>query len=323
MAARLYPTPIGPELVELRQLSARELHPLLLEETAGWASVLDWDFTKSADLVRRFVDLRALSGYALVEHGVVVGYLYYVLEEYKGLVGDLYVPRDRRNLGYEDHLLEVGLESIRQQPQISRVESQILMLDFVPFRQLPYAAYAAAYERNYMRAELATADLRAGNMRAEASIERWADQFHDAAAEVIAEAYTGHVDGRINDQYKSAAGARRFLYNIVQFPGCGTFFRPASFAAFNSEGGLCGLSLASLISTDCGHITQICVSPTVRGKGVGHELLRRSMESMKEVGCRACSLTVTAVNRDAVALYERVGFRTVRRFSAYAWEWTA
>jgi predicted GNAT family acetyltransferase len=29
---------------------------------------------------------------------------------------------------------------------------------------------------------------------------------------------------------------------------------------------------------------------------------------------------VTAANTDAVALYERVGFRTVRQFAAYVWE---
>jgi len=324
MAARLYPTPAGPELVDLRQLSARDLQPLLAEETAGWAGLLDWDFSKSAELVRRFIDLHALSGHALMERGETIGYLYYVLEDYKALVGDLYVRLNHRNRRYEDFLLDVGLESIRQQPQISRVESQILMLDFIPGRELPYPQFASAYERNYMRAELAVADLRPAGLRTDVHFEAWSDQFHDAAAQVIADAYSGHVDGRINDQYRSAAGARRFLYNIVQFPGCGTFFRPASFAAFESAAGrLCGVSLASLISADCGHITQICVSSSVRGQGAGHELLRRSLAAMRDVGCRGCSLTVTAINRDAVALYEKVGFRTIRRFSAYAWDWPA
>jgi ribosomal protein S18 acetylase RimI-like enzyme len=38
------------------------------------------------------------------------------------------------------------------------------------------------------------------------------------------------------------------------------------------------------------------------------------------MGCRAATLTVTAANAGAVELYERVGFHTVRRFSAYVWE---
>ena len=58
----------------------------------------------------------------------------------------------------------------------------------------------------------------------------------------------------------------------------------------------------------------------MRGTGIGHALLRQSLINLREAGCRSASLTVTAANEDAVALYERVGFRTVRRFPAYVWE---
>src|ERR1700730_9551590 len=99
MAARLHPTPSSTEeIVDLRRLSARELEPLLEEETTTWRDELEWDFEKSADLVRRFVELRALNGSALLERGEVTGYVYYVLEENKGLVGDLYVRRALRSV---------------------------------------------------------------------------------------------------------------------------------------------------------------------------------------------------------------------------------
>jgi ribosomal protein S18 acetylase RimI-like enzyme len=38
------------------------------------------------------------------------------------------------------------------------------------------------------------------------------------------------------------------------------------------------------------------------------------------MGCTSASLTVTAANEDAVTLYERVGFETIRRFPALVWE---
>jgi ribosomal protein S18 acetylase RimI-like enzyme len=152
-------------------------------------------------------------------------------------------------------------------------------------------------------------------------VEKWSDHHHDGAAQLIAAAYAGHIDSRINDQYRSVEGARRFLYNIVQYPGCGTFFRPASYVAFDLERGwLCGLALTSLVGPEAGHITQICVSPEVRGSGVGYELLRRSLMTLKEHGCRKVSLTVTAANREAVELYERMSFSLIRQFSAYVWE---
>lgn len=308
-------------MVDLRRLSARDLEPLLQEEIAAWREELDWDFEKSADLVRRFVDLRALNGFALEESGRYTGYLYYVLEENKGLVGDLYVERGLRTREREDLLLEAAVEGITANRYIRRIESQLLMMSHAPERKLPYARHSATFERNFMRVEFARSDLGEGLVRRPVHLERWHDHYQDAAAQVIAEAYQGHVDSRINDQYRSPAGAGRFLYNIVQFPGCGTFFRPASLVAIDGvSGSVCGISLASLVAPECGHITQICVSPAVHGTGIGHALLRRSLLTLREVGCRAVSLTVTATNREAVALYERVGFRTLRKFSAYAWE---
>jgi ribosomal protein S18 acetylase RimI-like enzyme len=322
MAARLNPAPSRPpEIVDLRRLTARILEPLLQEEAAAWWDTLEWDFEKSADLVRRFVDLRALNGYALVEHDVAIGYVYYVLEESKGLMGDLYVMRQHRTIERENLLLETALRSITAQPQIARIESQLMMLEFAGSRVIPYRNVLSTFDRNFMRIDLRRASLPAGHLRRPVYIDRWDDRHQEAAAWLITAAYAGHVDSRINDQYRSAAGARRFLYNIVQYPGCGSFFRPASFAAFEPPDGLLtGISLASLVSQECGHITQICVSPDGKGSGIGHELLRQSLMALRDMGCRSATLTVTAANEDAVALYERVGFRTMRRFSAYVWE---
>jgi ribosomal protein S18 acetylase RimI-like enzyme len=85
-------------------------------------------------------------------------------------------------------------------------------------------------------------------------------------------------------------------------------------------GDACGISLTSLVAPACGHVTQICVAPEVRGTGIGHALLRRSLMSLRDSGCASATLTVTVANTGAVDLYERMGFRTVRRFPAYVWE---
>jgi ribosomal protein S18 acetylase RimI-like enzyme len=322
MAARLHPAPSRPpEIIDLRRISARELEPLLEEEIALWRNELDWEFEKSADLVRRFVELRALNGYALIEDGQIAGYLYYVIEDHKGLIGDLYVRSALRTPDRENQLLETALRAIMGCPPVTRIESQLMMLQYSAGRILPRPDCLTMFERNFMRLDLLKAPLEEGRIRRPVYLEKWADGYQDAASRLIAEAYAGHIDGRINDQYRTSAGARRFLYNIVQYPGCGSFYRPASYAAFETATGrLAGVSLASLVAPECGHITQICVAPSVRGTGVGHALLRQSLLTLREMGCHSGSLTVTAANDDAVALYERVGFRTVRRFLAYVWE---
>ena len=80
----------APELRDLRTLRAHDLHALLEEEAAAWKRSLDWDFEKSAALVRKFVDLRALNGWALMSEEGVIGYAYYVVEDQKGLIGDVF-----------------------------------------------------------------------------------------------------------------------------------------------------------------------------------------------------------------------------------------
>jgi ribosomal protein S18 acetylase RimI-like enzyme len=321
MAARIEAAPRAPHLVDLRHLSSGDLEDLLEEETQTWLATLNWDFGKSADLVRRFVDLRALNGCALMQDREVIGYAYYVLEEHKGLVGDLYVRRHARSVENENLLLESVLDALLAAPYVARVESQLMMIDSTPERPMPQPRYMRAHYRNFMALEFAGDLLPPGRVRHKVYLERWGEHHQDAAAQVIAGAYLGHIDSSINDQYRSPAGARKFLFNIVQYPGCGSFFRPASFAAFEAlSGRMCGLCLASLVAPDAGHITQICVTPRVRGAGVGYELLRQSLNVLRDAGCRMVSLTVTSANQEAIQLYERVGFRTRRTFAAYVWE---
>ncbi|PWU11562.1 MAG: hypothetical protein C5B51_02255, partial [Terriglobia bacterium] len=155
MAARLHPAPSpAEELLDLRRLSARDLEPLLQEEIATWRDELEWDFEKSADLVRRFVELRALNGSALLRDGQVIGYVYYVLEENKGLVGDLYIRRAFRSIEREHILLEAALAPAVDSAHVSRIECQLMMLDPAPGRSLPLAQYVSGFERNFMRVDL-------------------------------------------------------------------------------------------------------------------------------------------------------------------------
>src|SRR5258708_2267432 len=81
-------------IIDLRQTTVRQLEPLLLEEARHWRDELHWDYRSALDLIKRFLDAHALSGCVAFEGGHAVGYSFYVLEDYKGLIGGLYVsPR--------------------------------------------------------------------------------------------------------------------------------------------------------------------------------------------------------------------------------------
>lgn len=310
------------EIVALRTLVGRELDPLLLEETVEWQRDLDWDFAKSADLIRQFTDMRSLAGFGLLSRGEVIGYGYSVVEDHKGLIGDVYVRALWRDGPAEARLFRAVLDDLTRTSGVRRVESQLLLSTPGMNQALRRERGVEVSDRLLMSFPAASAPpLRLGAAAGRYYIEPWADHHHEAAAGVIALAYKGHIDSRINDQYRTQSGARRFIYNIVQFPGCGTFFRPASFVAFDPPTStMAGIALASFVGSETGHITQLCVTPGARGKGLGYELLRQAMGVLRVNGARRITLTVTAANTEAVRLYESVGFHEVRRFSAYVWE---
>jgi len=317
MAAALQP---GLDMCDLRRITAADLDPLLREETEFWRTTLDWDFERSADLVRKFVDLRSLSGAALVNSSGVVGYAYSVIEEHKGLIGDLYVRQEYRTPDNEYRLLSHVLEEVVATAFIRRVESQLILLGSVS-RRLPRMNQLQIFERAFLEIDTELAVDLAPAAPPGVAIEPWLAHHQEAAAHVIVGAYANHVDSLINDQYRSLGGARRFLYNIVQYPGCGNFLLEASLAAFERESGwMCGLCLASMVGPQTGHVTQLCVSRTTRGKRLGYEMMRQSLLLMRLRGCRRVSLTVTASNHVAVDLYSKMGFRSLRKFPALVWE---
>ena len=307
------------EILDLRQLRAHDLEPLLEEETRVWREQLRWDYRNSADLVRRFVDARSLPGYVALDNGRTVGYSFFVYEDYKGLIGNLFVSRPYCG-ATEGRLLTHVIETMQGTPGIRRIEAQLMTfwagaLEPV-FRQEQFEAHC----RLFMLLELACAPPLPAREIPAIQFLPWDERHFDAAADLIVRAYHNHVDSQINDQYCSQAGAVRFLRNIIHYPGCGSFQQAGSLLAFHGQGGgLCGMVLTSVVAPGVGHVTQVCVPPEFQGTGLGYELMRRGIESFRESGFTGVSLTVTAANLQAVRLYERMGFGTLKEFSAFVW----
>ena len=321
MAALLEPAPYLPplELCDLHAVRAQDIEDLLAEESAFWRDTLAWDFSSSASLVRKFIDIRALSGFALLAAKKVVGYCYYVLEDHKGLIGDLYVLREYRTEQSQLNLLNAVVRDMVRAPFAHRIESQLMTFT----AKIPVGdPRLRVFPRDFLALRLPLeTQLPARELASRIIVSPWQDHHQEAAAQLIAGAYLGHVDSQINDQYRSVAGARKFLYNIVQYPGCGNFFPAASLTAYDRESGmLAAICLASLVANDSGHITQICAAQKFQGHGLGYELLRQSLDLLSRSGIERVSLTVTSSNAHAKALYERAGFRPIHQFSAYVWD---
>jgi ribosomal protein S18 acetylase RimI-like enzyme len=68
-----------------------------------------------------------------------------------------------------------------------------------------------------------------------------------------------------------------------------------------------------------GHTTQICVMPGFQGHGLGRLLMLTAADALRAQKFKELTLTVTSDNHTAVHLYERLGFSTVKSFTAGVW----
>lgn len=307
------------ELTDLRRIPSRKLQPLFDEEGRRWIEELHWDYSPSLELIRNFIDSHSLLGYAAWQNGEPAGYGFYVLEDHKGLIGSLYVSSRFPQAEVARLLLREILATLRNTPHVDRVEAQ-LMPSGTDLDPVLAGENFRLYHRQFMLLGLGAGKSDGAKPLAGLRLEPWSDRWAVPAGRLIRLAYENHVDGEINDQYCSEAGANRFLRNIVFLRGCGEFLSQASFVVSDPRSDVpVGLVLTSMVAPAVAHTTQICVLPGYQGRGLGRRLLEGSVDALGRLGFTNLSLTVTSANRRAVTLYERMGFRTIRRFSAGVW----
>jgi ribosomal protein S18 acetylase RimI-like enzyme len=311
------------EILDLRHFSASSLRPVLEEESRLWSERLQWDYRSSADLLLQYLDSRVLPGYVAVENGRILGYAFCVYEDHKAIIGDVF-SLSGASSEVEGHLLRHLVELLQHSPGIDRVECQLLLhphgLHADIFRQSGFKLY----RRLFMELDLSQLEEMPSSrspLPPGISLGSWRENDFHPAGYLIADAYDGHLDSFINDQYRSVGGSLRFLHNIVRFPGCGLFDPPSSRTLTRTvDGSLAGVLLCSRVRDDVGHVTQVCVAKKQRRLGLGLRLIEECAQNLRGRGFRGLTLTVTEENVNAVELYRRVGFVEKHSFDAMVWD---
>jgi len=103
----------------------------------------------------------------------------------------------------------------------------------------------------------------------------------------------------------------RFLNNIVRYAGCGTFATQASYVVVDRAS-----------REQSGHLTQVCVHPAFRRRGLARLMLAQAAFSFMRLGVSEISLTVTEANAEAIQLYKDEGYQTAHSFDAAVWHRT-
>jgi ribosomal protein S18 acetylase RimI-like enzyme len=321
------------EILDLRHFSARQLRPLLESEARTWQQRLRWNYQSSTELLLQYLDSRILPGFVALDRGRICGFAFCVYEGHKAVVGDAYAMANdpEQMLHITRALLHHLLQLLQNSPGIHRVESQLLLYDAGSIDDTFLAAGFTMHPRLFMEYDLpppaapatptpapsSNGNSSTPNLPPHVELLPWSAAHYQAAAELIHESYLDHIDARINDQYCSLHGSLRFLHNIVRFPGCGVFDPNESWVLRDTiTDALVGMALCSRVADDVAHITQLCVSPSRRGHGLGRLLLQHCTHHLAQSNFAAITLTVTEANHPAVKLYHDSGFFIRHRFDA-------
>jgi ribosomal protein S18 acetylase RimI-like enzyme len=317
------------DVLDLRHFTAAMLKPVLDVETQLWEERLHWDYRNSIRLLTQYLDNRALPGFAATNGELVTGYVFCVHEESKTVIGDVFAADSPTSDSYpggaralEEKLLLHLLELLLNSPQIDRIEAQMLIHPSGTHDAIFRRAGFDVFRRLFLVLSLAGHwNAPRVNLPAGLELRPWRDEDLAPAARLIAEAYRNHPDSMINDQYRTVHGSMRFLNNIVRYAGCGVFSPHVSAViAHRTTREFAGLLLGSRVSPSSGHITQVCVHPEYRRKGLGHTLLALAAHGFLRQGVAEVSLTVTEANANAIELYMAEGYKCQHTFDAAVWQ---
>ncbi|MCD6372901.1 MAG: ribosomal protein S18-alanine N-acetyltransferase [Thermococcus sp.] len=92
---------------------------------------------------------------------------------------------------------------------------------------------------------------------------------------------------------------------------------PDTFLIAEYNGRVVGYVMGYLRPDLEGHIMSIAVDPAYRGMGIGSALLSEVIERLIKKGARYIGLEVRVSNLSAIALYEKFGFKKIKRIIGY------
>jgi ribosomal protein S18 acetylase RimI-like enzyme len=294
------------------------LLPLMEEEEKAWLSDLGWDYSPIRQILVSFVRQKLLPGYVAVNAKKAIGYIYFLVNQAKGIIGAIYLSKSDYSQEAVEQLLSLTISCLKDSPNIQRVEAQIM-----PFNNLSLTAAFTQhgfgyYPRYYLEMNLHTAAKKTESSSAE-KILPWDPSYLERAAELTLISYQNQTDAEICEDYCTRAGCQNYLRSLVENPGCGIFMPEASFISLNQQGTLCGFVICCRISGAIGMIPQIAVHPSCQGRGLGNRLINSSIEALRARDFHSLSLTVTKKNRRAYDWYQRLGFKIRKEFGAYVW----
>lgn len=272
-----------------------------------WARDLRWSFAPTRGRLEASLDEGTLNGLVLEDAAGACAYATYAMESGHGIIGSVFASARTRGGGFERLLVDRILNRLLAlQPKV--IDCQTLFSSdpalLEPFASRGFESAARVYMTLDRAGWLARRRPLTPGLRSKPT--------HRTDLRGVARlVYDAHIDSRRLDassSFDSLESCERILSQIVLDEVCGPFDSLGS-RRIESGGRLVAACLLTWPLAGVAHVSEIATAPDYRLQGLARHCLGESLENAFERGQASCAtLSVTASNRGALALYESVGF---------------
>lgn len=293
-----------------------DLARLFDEEGAMWARDLRWNFGPTRGRLEAALDDGTLNGLVANDDLGACAYATYARDGDHGVIGSIFASKRSRDRGTEALLVRRILNRLQALgPRV--IDCQTLFSSDPGLRE-PFAAQGfESAPRLYMTLDRSAwiaarprppagpgskpthrTDLRA--------VSRLVFEAHDA---------TRRLDA--SSSFDTPESCERVLRQILLDEVCGPFDSMGS-RRIEADGRLLAASLLTWPLPEVAHVSEIATAPSHRRLGLGRQCLTESLESaFARGGADTVTLSVTASNQPALALYESIGFVPRIRYESH------
>lgn len=281
-----------------------------------WARELRWNFEPTRRRLESAHQEGTLNGLVANDELGACAYATYAIEEDHGIVGSFFASLRSRARGIEgllvaqvlDELLSQGLRVIDGQTLFSSDRGLI-----EPFAERGFESAARVYMTLDRSGWLAPKPPATAPVHSK-PIHRLDIQ---SVARVVHAAHLDSLHRDASSSFDTLDSCERILRQIILENVCGPFDSLGS-RRVEGNGQTVAVSLLTWPLQGVAHISEVATAPSHRRLGLARLCLRESMASAFErSGARSATLSVTASNRAALALYESMGFAPTLRYQSH------
>ena len=312
-------------VIPLREADFSGLERLFDEQCAEWLKILRWDYRGPSGMIREVAKQRQLPGLAITAEDEIAGCAFWIVEQGKCSVGDIYVAPRWREAGTAKVLVTAMLDELDPVHRLKRIESQCVNVGMEDATEIFVSRRFQTFSRQYMLLDGVLEVSPTSGRRIvprdaleQVEIRNWRDDDFDRAAHIIFRSYQNEADRLINSQYRSEQGCADLLAVLTQHIWCGEFLPLVSRVAVTRQNARpVGVLISLRMAPGAGHLGQISILPEYQGAGIGRRLIAAAVSEFKRLKFDAVSLAVTTSNHRALRLYESCGFRRVHSFPVF------